>query len=160
MGNRLVREGVLLAFGVGSGVRAPTPGRRGRVGVVGAALAALVLAVGACTPDPPPPSEVTPTTDVEDVVLALELLESDPEKVAAEGVSEMVGDLGEALPQGATIEADPATWAPDGTGVGGVITVQVSAEGGQVVDYLVVMVKEPSGWKVLATVPEGDSGSS
>jgi len=103
---------------------------------------------------------VTPTTDVESVVSALELLETDPGKVAAEGVSETVGDLRTALPPGSTIEADPATWAPDDTGSGGVITVQVSAQGGPAVDYLVVMVKEPSGWKVLATVPEGDGGTS
>ena len=164
MASSSVVGGVLEAFRVCSGERAPGSSggvfRRRRVGVLRAGLVCLALGVGGCTSDPPPPAEVTPTTDVESVVSALELLETDPGKVAAEGVSQMVGDLSAALPPGSTIEADPATWAPDGTGSGGVITVQVSAEGGPAVDYLVVMVKEPSGWKVLATVPEGDGGTS
>lgn len=120
----------------------------------------VVVCGGACTSDEPAPPEVSATTAVAQVVAALELLETDPDQVAAQGVSEMVGDLREALPAGSKIDADPASWAPDGTGLGGVITVSVTAGGGASTDYLVVMVNEPTGWKVLATFPEDESGAS
>lgn len=122
-------------------------------------VVSVVVCGSACTADEPESPEVSATTAVAQVVAALELLETDPDQVAAEGVSEMVGDLREALPAGSKIDADPASWAPDGTGLGGVITVSVTAAGGPPIDYLVVMVNEPTGWKVLATFPEDESGA-
>lgn len=166
MASSSVDAGMLDSLRLGAGLRASASSGRcarlRRAGLFWAGLAALALGAGACAsdPPPPPPSPLTPTTDVENVVSALELLETDPEMVAAEGVSEMVGDLRSVLPPGATIEADPTTWAPDGTGLGGVITVSVVAEGVAAAHYLAVMVREPGGWKVLATVPEDVGGAS
>lgn len=64
------------------------------------------------------------------------------------------------FPPGTEVVAAEETWSPDGTGMGGVMRVSVTAPGKLTVEYLAVMVKEVDGWKVLATLPVDDASST
>jgi hypothetical protein len=57
-----------------------------------------------------------------------------------------------AVPAGARVAPDETTWSPDGTG-GGLMAVSVQPPGGQLADYVAIMVREGPAWKVLATLP-------
>ena len=64
----------------------------------------------------------------------------------------MGGRARRAVPKGSKVTPIQRTWAPDGAG-GGTMTVRVAAPGKPPVTYATVMVREPDGWKVLATIP-------
>jgi hypothetical protein len=84
---------------------------------------------------------------------ALSKLAANPDSLVAADVRSAVGDRArQALPAGSTVSANPASWQPDGLG-GGTMTVTVTSPGQPAVTYTAVMVKEPTGWKVLGTVP-------
>lgn len=84
---------------------------------------------------------------------ALSNLAANPDSLVAADVRSAVGDRArQALPAGSTVSANPASWQPDGLG-GGTMTVTVTSPGQPAVTYTAVMVKEPTGWKVLGTVP-------
>lgn len=91
-------------------------------------------------------------TDAQDIATALERLERDPAGVVATQAKEFVPDPGKAFPKGTTVAPKSGTWAPDGTGSGGTMTVAVTYPGKPAATYLAIMVREPSGWKVLATM--------
>lgn len=94
-------------------------------------------------------------TDAQDVATALERLEKDPAAVLATQAKDLVPDPRRAFPTGTTVAPKSASWAPDGTGSGGTMTVAVTYPGKSATDYLAIMVRESSGWKVLATVEAG-----
>jgi len=81
----------------------------------------------------------------------LEGLETDPADVVATQAKDLVPDPRKAFPKGTTVDPKPGTWAPDGTGSGGTMTVAVTYPGKPAATYLAILVREPSGWKVLAT---------
>jgi len=84
---------------------------------------------------------------------ALRKLESDPEELVAKASRDAVaGRARRAVPKGSKVTPIQRTWAPDGAG-GGTMTVRVAAPGKRPVTYATVMVREPDGWKVLATIP-------
>lgn len=86
------------------------------------------------------------------VASTLENLGDRPSNLAAKGVEAEVSDgVAAALPAGTVIDADEATWTPDGVG-GGTMQVAVSRPGAAPIDYLAVVVKEAGAWKVLATM--------
>ncbi len=120
---------------------------------------AVVVSLGACSSDSDVAPGVASDVEVSEVMSALATLETAPEEVAATGVTDKVGDLRQALPEGSTVEADPKTWLPDGTGSGGLITVSVTTDG-DAKDYLALMVKESDGWKVLMTLPAEEGAAS
>jgi len=93
------------------------------------------------------------------VAEALQKLETDPGSLMASGVEGMVlGEPGQAIAPGASVEVKDETWAPDGIG-GGTIEVHIADPTGVSTSYLAVMVEEAGEWKVLATFPiEGMPG--
>ncbi|MEI2778542.1 MAG: hypothetical protein V9G19_21755 [Tetrasphaera sp.] len=91
-------------------------------------------------------------TDASDVATALKVLERDPAAVLATDARKQVPDVRKAIPDGTTVKPLDATWAPDGTGVGGTMAVDVTYPGKSPRSYLAVMVHEKAGWKVLATL--------
>lgn len=77
---------------------------------------------------------------------------------AAVPSSSTVGpDARRAVPADATVRAAADSWRPDGFG-GGVITATVTRGGARTI-YAVVVVHEPGGWKVAATIPVKDGAS-
>lgn len=80
-------------------------------------------------------------------------LERDPDALIAEASRAKVGNRArEAVPRGSKVDPVRRTWNPDGTG-GGTMTVKITPPGKPTVTYTAVMVREPDGWKVLATIP-------
>ena len=99
--------------------------------------------------------KATPPTiaDAHAVALALAKLPEKPEDYVATDVrSAVVPQVAGALPPGATLTADESTWHPDGLD-GGTITVTVTAPGKPAATFSVIMIKEPTGWKVVGTIP-------
>jgi hypothetical protein len=91
--------------------------------------------------------------DAHAVAQALDKMPSKPQSLIATDVySAVAPQIKNALPAGATINANEATWHPDGLG-GGTITATVTAPGAPTTVYTVMMLKEASGWKVVGTVP-------
>jgi|GEM_PF-2064128 len=137
------------------------------------ALAAVVVVVGGGgaagwnhwhdgTSRPKPVVRAAPPTiaDAHEVAAALAKLPQNPQDLVAADVRSVVGpQVGGALPPGATVSADEASWHPDGLD-GGTITVTVSAPGATPSTYTAIMIKEPSGWKVVGTVPMAAGGGS
>lgn len=98
---------------------------------------------------PAPPHD----SQAHEVAAALSALRTDPASlVAAQAGSDVKAQAGEAIPKGSKVTADEKSWAPDGIG-GGVMKVAVSPPGQPPITYAVIMVKEGSQWKVLATAP-------
>jgi hypothetical protein len=98
---------------------------------------------------PAPPT----IADAHAVALALAKLPEKPEDYVATDVRSAVAPrVAAALPAGSTITANEASWHPDGLD-GGTITVTVTAPGAPTTTYTAIMIKEPSGWKVVATIP-------
>ena len=62
--------------------------------------------------------------------------------------------MSQAVPEGTTVEADPATWQPSTAG-GGVIEARLEYPDGTAETVGVVMVQEDGSWKVLQTIPLG-----
>ena len=80
-------------------------------------------------------------------------LERDPDALIAEASREKVGrHAREAVPRGSKVDPIQRTWNPDGTG-GGTMTVKITPPGKPTVTYATLMVREPDGWKILATIP-------
>jgi hypothetical protein len=100
------------------------------------------------------PSSTQPTpADAHQVAQALAKMPSKPQDLIATDVRSAIGTQAkQALPAGATVTANEATWHPDGLG-GGTITATVTAPGAPTTVYTVMMIKEPTGWKVVGTVP-------
>jgi hypothetical protein len=100
------------------------------------------------------PTTIQPTpADAHQVADALAKMPSRPQDLIATDVRSAVGTRAkDALPAGATITANEATWHPDGLG-GGTITATVTAPGAPSTVYTVMMIKESTGWKVVGTVP-------
>lgn len=74
-----------------------------------------------------------------------------PEEVFATGLDEIVeGSTDEAVPRGTTIDVHDGTWAPDGFG-GGTIVATVTYPGEPAVVYLVSVIEEADGWKIMGT---------
>jgi hypothetical protein len=99
--------------------------------------------------------KATPPTiaDAHAVALALAKLPEKPEDYIATDVRSAVApQVAGALPPGATLTADESTWHPDGLD-GGTITVTMTAPATAPATFSVIMIKEPSGWKVVGTVP-------
>jgi hypothetical protein len=90
--------------------------------------------------------------DAHAAAVALKGLSANPAGVLATDTTSLVADPRSAVPAGTTVSANEGSWAPDGTGTGGTLDVTVTYPGRSPVTYLAVMVKEASGWKVLATV--------
>ncbi|MGQ0466874.1 MAG: hypothetical protein ACT4QG_16315 [Sporichthyaceae bacterium] len=136
---------------------------RRRYVVVGAA-AIVVLAAGGVgavllTGEDEAPPEAAPAVappskdDARDVAAALANLPKRPQDLVASDIRSAVSAKArEAVPKNATVTADPATWHADGLG-GGTITVTVRIPGRPVAIYTAMMIKESSGWKVVATIP-------
>jgi len=104
------------------------------------------------------PATTQPTPgDAHAVAAALARMPGKPQDLIATDVRSAIGTQAkQALPGGATISANEATWHPDGLG-GGTITATVSAPGSPTTVYTVMMIKEPTGWKVVGTVPMAPS---
>ncbi|MEV8443270.1 hypothetical protein AB0425_38335 [Actinosynnema sp. NPDC051121] len=87
------------------------------------------------------------------VAAALGRLAVDPESlIASTARDQFSGRAREAIPPGATVEVDERSWSPDGVG-GGAITVTVTVPGQGTAEYVAIVIKEGSEWKVAATVP-------
>ncbi|MFN8099784.1 MAG: hypothetical protein U0Q21_16015 [Dermatophilaceae bacterium] len=134
------------------------------LGLTGAGVGGAYLIVGRDSAHTSTASarSTSPTTrpdqahiDAKAAATALAELPDDPASVLATDAKKLVPDPRSAVPAGTTIHADEATWAPDGTGVGGTMTVHITYPGKPAATYLAVLVKETSGWKVLATVGAG-----
>ncbi len=87
------------------------------------------------------------------VATALGLLASKPgDLVATDVQSAVAGKAAQAVPKGATVNPNEASWHPDGLG-GGTMTVTIGAAGQPTTTYSAIMIKERTGWKVVGTVP-------
>ncbi len=86
------------------------------------------------------------------VATAVSKVAADPAGALASDARDLVPEPGKALPPGTKLTPEVASWAPDGTGSGGTMAVDVTYPGRSPVTYLAVMVKEGDSWKVLATV--------
>jgi hypothetical protein len=97
---------------------------------------------------------VPPTiADAHAVAEALSKLPDRPgDYVATDVRSVVTPQVAGALPAGATLKADESTWHPDGLD-GGTITVTMTAPGAPPATFSAIMIKEPSGWKVVGTMP-------
>lgn len=135
---------------------------RRRYLVVGAAAVAVLVAggVGAAlltggddTPPETAPAVAPPSKDdARDVAAALAKLPSRPQDLVATDIRSAVAAKARAgVPKNATVSADPATWHADGLG-GGTITVTVRVPGQPTAIYTAMMIKESTGWKVVATI--------
>jgi hypothetical protein len=102
---------------------------------------------------PPRMSEAQKRAQAREVTQALERLATDPDSLVAEQSRSQVGKgAREAIPRGSKVDPDEQSWSPDDNG-GGVMAVTIESPGKRAVTYAAVMVKEPGGWKVLATFP-------
>lgn len=105
--------------------------------------------VGRPAARPAPPT----IADAHEVAVALSKLPDKPEDYVATDVRSVVQPLvAGALPPGATISADEASWHPDGLD-GGTITITMTAPAVAPATYTAIMIKESSGWKVIGTIP-------
>lgn len=96
-------------------------------------------------------------TQAQAVTAALAKLASEPASLVSSGASpEALAGARTAVPAGSKVSVAESSWAPDGVG-GGTVMVTVSPPQGGPVTYAAVMVHEPSGWKVLATIPLASS---
>lgn len=133
--NRLIAAGVVLAVLAGGGT------------------ATALLLGGEDTPTQAPPLAAPTQDDAQEVADALSALASRPQDLVATDVGSTVSaQARKAVPKNATVTADPASWHADGLG-GGTITVTVRIPGGATTVYTAMMIKEQSGWKVIATIP-------
>lgn len=108
--------------------------------------------VGVVSTSTPSPNAAS-ASEAERVAEALQRLASDPTSLMANGVDAMVeGTADQAIPVGATVEVDETSWLPDGLDGGTIVTTITGSDGAEH-SYLVVMVEEEDGWKVLATFP-------
>lgn len=116
--------------------------------------AGVTLAAGGGGGDKPGASSAVPGVEEATAVAdALSRLAAKPEDLVATDVRSAVGNKArQGVPAGATISPNKASWQPDGLG-GGTMTVTVAGGGQPAATYTAVMVKEPTGWKVLGTVP-------
>ena len=118
----------------------------------------MLTALGGCTASGPVNSPAPGNQSVESrgeaglVADALRALPSDPARAAATAASITPERARDALPPGTEILPSEGTWAPDGTGRGGTMTIQVTTPGSEPTSYVAVMVREGDTWKVLATV--------
>ena len=88
-----------------------------------------------------------------EVAEALRRLAGDPQSLVAAPAKQMVdGRARTAVPFGTVVEPHARSWQPDSSG-GGSMLVTLHQPGGPALDYLAVVVHEPSGWKVLGTLP-------
>jgi hypothetical protein len=123
--------------------------------VVAVAVLSSVAGCGSGSAHPTPSAKALPPTaaDAHAVAQALAALPDKPaDYVATDVRSAVTPQLATALPTGATLSADEATWHPDGLD-GGTITVTMTAPGTPPAVFSAVMIKEPSGWKVVGTMP-------
>jgi hypothetical protein len=98
------------------------------------------------------PSAPQGTGDAEQAAAALAQLTTDPGALLpAELEAELGATVGQAVPAGTTVLADPATWLPSAAG-GGVIHAELTFPDGSSSTVAAVMVLEPDGWKVLQTI--------
>lgn len=139
------------------------------------AAAHVILVCGvltACTggdapaPAPATRSEVvtttppTPATESNDVANALSALATSPETLIASGAGITAKQARQVFPGATRVVAHPQSWAPDGTGSGGVIQVTVTPPGRGPRSYLAIMVKESGLWRVMATVPVAEPSAA
>lgn len=126
------------------------------VGVLAVAVlgTGVTLAAGGGGDDGPGASSAQPGVEEAAAVAdALADLADKPDSLIASDVRSAVGNRArQAVPDGSTVSANEASWAPDGLG-GGTMTVTVTSPGQPAVTYSAIMVKEPSGWKVVGTMP-------
>lgn len=134
---------------------------------------AVTLAFGtACSAAPPPPVDqpssapstgtsgsAAPAPEAAEVAGSLQDLVTQPEVRLSKNAGVTAQQARAVFPTGTTVAADPTSWRPDGTGVGGVIEVSVSRPGKKPASYLAVMVKEDGIWRVLGTLPVENSPS-
>lgn len=140
----------------------PARSRRKQLIIGGAVLAllvgagigtAVVLSGGGDEQEQAPELTAPSKDDAQDVVEALGKLASRPQDLVATDVGSVVtAQARKAIPKNAQVTADPTSWHADGLG-GGTITVTVRIPGGATTVYTAMMIKERSGWKVLATIP-------
>lgn len=116
--------------------------------------AGVTLAAGGGGEDKPGASTAVPGVEEASAVAnALSMLAAKPENLVATDVRSAVGNKArQGVAAGATISPNKASWQPDGLG-GGTMTVTVAGGGQPAATYTAIMVKEPTGWKVLGTVP-------
>jgi hypothetical protein len=124
--------------------------------VLAAALGAFVIFWPRTAPPPVPQAGGAAPVDVheaESAATALRALATDPASLLAAGVRQQVGArVSVAVPPGTAVDPDVTSWAPDGVG-GGTMSVTLRMPGRGPVAYAVIMIREGSAWKVLATVP-------
>jgi hypothetical protein len=121
--------------------------------LVGAGVGTAVLVSGGDEQEQAPELAAPSKDDAQDVADALSKLPSRPQDLVATDVGSVVtAQARKAIPKNAQVTADPASWHADGLG-GGTITVTVRIPGGATTVYTAMMIKERSGWKVLATIP-------
>lgn len=122
--------------------------------LAGGGVGAILLTGGEDAPPQTLPAVAPPSKDdARDVAAALAKLPSRPQDlVAADIRSSVAAKAREGVPKNATVTADPATWHADGLG-GGTITVTVRIPGQPLAIYTAMMIKESTGWKVVATIP-------
>jgi hypothetical protein len=110
------------------------------------------------TPAPPHTAATAAADQGPAVAAALKRLAIAPQDLVATGATALVGDrAGQAVPTGSTVAPDERSWSPDGIG-GGTMLVTITPPGGTATTYAAVMVREPGGWKVLATFPISAGG--
>ena len=111
------------------------------------------------------PASVAPTEDgtsdrsAVDAAAALRALPSDVVSGAASSVREVVAEDPEgAVPQGATIDAEPSTWirtGPDSGSIAMEMAVPGEASSRQ---YIALMVEEEGAWRLESTVEAEPAG--
>jgi hypothetical protein len=123
------------------------------LGLVGGVAAWLLFGPRAAAPE-------DRRVDPADVAAALDRLAEDPGSlVAAQSGPEAAAAARSAVPEGTEVTADPASWLPDGAG-GGLMEVRLDPPDGEPATYVAVMVREATGWKVLATLPLEETAGS
>ena len=108
---------------------------------------------GHALPESPPTSQA----DAREVYNALERLADDPDSLMSEALRDELGGRGrDAVPPGSEVAVDKSSWSPDGMG-GGTAVATITPPGSQPMDYLVVMVEEADGWKIVGTALIGST---
>jgi hypothetical protein len=101
----------------------------------------------------PQAASATDSSQSQEVARVLSHLATDPAALVAATSQRRVGaEARRGVPVGSTVTPDPESWRPDHQG-GGVMTVTVTPPGQPSTSYVVIMVHEPDGWKVLETIP-------
>lgn len=126
------------------------------IGIVAAlvvAAAVVIWLVSGADDDPQgTPGGGGATSEPEQVVEALELLETEPARLLPAGLEGSV-DLATAVPDGSEVTADPASWTPSTAG-GGLIEMRLTLPDGTAHDLIAVMAQVEGEWKVLQTIPQ------